>query len=683
MKRKFISIILCGLTAFSFTSCEDYFDDVPNNATSLEDVFSNRGQTLQWLTQVYSYIPDPRKTRFSDATSYNWRTASMEGYLPWDSGTVPLTDIILGTMYPSTGFVRSLWEEYYRAIQYANIYLAHVDENPNLTDEEKEWSKAEVHVLRAFYYFNLVKEYGPVPLIGDRIYGVDDPLSDMQLPRNSVDECFDYIISEIKEAQNGGHLISQFSEAGEFDAQFRGNMTKEATQGILSEVYLFRASKLFNGDPFYKNLKNQDGKLLFPQERDNKKWEDARDAAKAIIDSGHYSLVMRTVSGETTTDVKRSCPYQSVRYACLGTNNNSEMIVYRSRYDSDSYPYTPRHTGIDNAQRGGGAYTVPLQFVDMYFTNKGLRIEDDPDYFKYDAENMTYTNNAGEQLPITSANNICGRGAYKDKFSGYTYFTMGSGRPVMKQFYNREPRFYLAITFQNRQWDFDNSRTYYTDMSFNGNSGSDGKTHDFPIFGVIGRKVMNGSVSGVDNAILLRLGEVYLNYAEACCELGDLSTAMTYVNKIRSRAGVAEYKGIAAADQTARDARGETRIDLGTLTQDLVRKVIYRERIIELAFESKYYFDVRRWGVADMAQGDGWVYPSWHKGGEGGDIVGFNVNNAGTEEQQTNPSLNFYKRVVAQKRVFTKRMSFLPIPQEEINRDKSIVQNTGWDSEEE
>ena len=220
-------------------------------------------------------------------------------------------------------------------------------------------------------------------------------------------------------------------------------------------------------------------------------------------------------------------------------------------------------------------------------------------------------------------------------------------------------------------------------MSFNGNSGPTGSTHDYPIFGTIGRKPLSEGTtpSGVDNAVIIRLGEVYLNYAEACCELGDLATAIHYVNLIRSRAGVAEYVGLNSEDQTARDARGETRIDLGNLTQDLVRKVIYRERIIELAFENKYYFDVRRWGVADMAQGDGWIYPSWHKGGEGGQMVGFNVSNLGTTEEQKNVQMNFYKRVQTQTRVFTKRMSFLPIPQEEVNRDLEIVQNTGWETD--
>ena len=49
MKAKLLSILLAGATALTFTSCDDYFDDVPDNATSLEAVFANRGQSLKWL----------------------------------------------------------------------------------------------------------------------------------------------------------------------------------------------------------------------------------------------------------------------------------------------------------------------------------------------------------------------------------------------------------------------------------------------------------------------------------------------------------------------------------------------------------------------------------------------------------------------------------------------------------
>ena len=58
MNKKILAITFAAAALFGFSSCEDYFDDVPDNATSLEDVFTNRGQSLSWLTNVYHYIPD-------------------------------------------------------------------------------------------------------------------------------------------------------------------------------------------------------------------------------------------------------------------------------------------------------------------------------------------------------------------------------------------------------------------------------------------------------------------------------------------------------------------------------------------------------------------------------------------------------------------------------------------------
>ena len=66
----------------------------------------------------------------------------------------------------------------------------------------------------------------------------------------------------------------------------------------------------------------------------------------------------------------------------------------------------------------------------------------------------------------------------------------------MNQYYDREPRFYVAFTFQNRRWDFDQSREYYTDFSLNGNSGKAKNGHDYPKSGVLVRKKMTGSQIG-------------------------------------------------------------------------------------------------------------------------------------------------------------------------------------------
>ena len=694
MKAKLLSILLAGATALTFTSCDDYFDDVPDNATSLEAVFANRGQSLKWLSNIYTYIPDNTNVRYNSRTNGNWPMASIEGYLPWDH--IVANNIILGTLYPSTDFVKTQWTEYYRGIQYANIYLANIDKNSAMLADEREWSKAEVHALRAYFYFNLVKEFGPVPLIGDKVYSVDTPLDEMMMPRNTLDECWDYIIAELKADLDSGRLKSTFGEDGSVDSQYKGNLTQEAVEGILAEVYLYRASYLFNGDPYYQTMANKDGTKLFPQSKDMQKWRDARDAAKRIIDSGKFKLVLRDQSGKLVDDVKKADPYKSCFYSAIGRVDNEEMIFLRTNANNDSYIIKPRHTGISgNVDRGAGAYSIPLQFIDLFFMSNGKRIDDveqkpisqvttfkadDPVYPVYDTQNLTSKDKDGNDIAMNARNSLSTT-KYVDRFSSYNYFTPGSGKGIMKQFYCREPRFYLAVTFQNRRWDYDQANTYYTDMSFNGNSGSDGKTHDYPIFGTIVRKLYWEKESNIDGAVMLRLGEVYLNYAEACAQLGENKEALKYVNLIRSRAGINEY-ALNRAEEGTKDARNKGKIYVGDLEhdQELLLKVIYRERLIELSYESKHYFDVRRWGVADMAEGDGWVYPTWHKGGEGGDMIGFNVNNEGSDAEKAN-SLNFYKRVKTQHRIFTKRMSLFPIPQEEVNRDKQIVQNEGWAAE--
>ena len=481
-------------------------------------------------------------------------------------------------------------------------------------------------------------------------------------------------------------MFHQYDENHAFVPQYQGNFTQETVEGLRSVVLLYRASYLYNGDPFYAGLANHDGKKLFPQSRDEQKWIDARNAAKALIDNGQWRLVYRDNGGKLVNTVAESCPYNSVLNACVGNADNEEAIVRRQFTDGslarDLYPLVPRNNGgslpapYGSVDNGAGAYSVPLEFVDLYFTNKGMRIQDDPDFYTYDYDDDSqYT----KDMVYTTRK----RSSYRDPISGYKYLTVQSGHPIMKQFYDREARFYLGITFENRPLDTGNGKNAPTEMFYSGNSGpNSGGTHDFPIFGTICRKgIQYGSTpSGWAFDILLRLGEVYLNYAEACAELGDVEEALRSVNLIRARAGVAEYK-LNAGDATT-GARGEKRIDVpGGYDKDNVLKVVYRERIIELAFENKYYYDVRRWGVADgkwrggAELTDGWIYAPYHKGGEGGDVHGYNINNV---NDATN--LSFYKRVSPQHRIFTKRMTLLPIPQEEINSNHNCVQTTGWES---
>lgn len=143
------------------------------------------------------------------------------------------------------------------------------------------------------------------------------------------------------------------------------------------------------------------------------------------------------------------------------------------------YTMTPKHSGITNAQSGGGALAAPLQMIDLFFTENGLSIEKDPEYFTYTDDDLTA---AGAAAKMTSQT------VHQNPFSKVVYFRPDSKHKIMKQFYNREPRFYAAFTFQNRRWDLDDKLVYYTDFSLNGNSGQAKNGHDYPRSGVLVRK---------------------------------------------------------------------------------------------------------------------------------------------------------------------------------------------------
>ena len=664
--RKTIKYILLAVVGAFATSCEDYFDTIPQDITTLDDVFASRATAIQWLSNVYQYLPDESEQNYTggeNETRGVWTPASIEGELPWAHCNSNL--INNGTLYTSSGYVRNMWRAYYRGIEKANIYMRRIDECPDMDDITKLRTKAEARALRSIFYFNLFKIYGPFVNIEDIIFDNEADISTMMLTRSSVDECIDYIVGEFDLLLQEGNLLSQFSTKDGtpiFETQYAGNITKETVEAVRSQVLLYGASHLFNGDSYYSGLADADGKRLFPQSRDDDKWEKARDAAKNFIDNNTlYQLVFRDLSGTPAASIAGSDPFNSVSESFLGRTTNEEMIFFSTRNGWNmNYYMTPRHTGIQDARSGGGALAVSLQMVDLYFTNKGLKIEDDPDYYNY-------TNDEEDKFTSRQMTSV---DVYRDIYSGYTYFTPTASTRIMKQFYDREPRFYVALTFQNRRWDFDPAKTYYTDFSLNGNSGQALNGHDYPKSGMLARKKIVRSGDAPYN-IYIRLSEIYLNYAEACAELGEYQNAIDAVNLIRARAGVAEY---GLNGDVSLGARGEARIPIASSD---VLNAVRRERLIELAYENHRYFDVRRWGVAGMAQGDGWIYPTWHRGGEGGDMMGFDVLTDMSPGAEGN-TMYFYKRKSWETRIYTERMKLFPIPQNEVNVNSKIVQNTGW-----
>ncbi|MBC6491346.1 RagB/SusD family nutrient uptake outer membrane protein [Flavihumibacter stibioxidans] len=599
-KRYIVAGLVCSLVAA--TGCKkDFLDTVPDNITTLDNVFTNRVMSEQWLARIYSRIPDPwnqpyttQWTAMTDEADYTWLALSMNN----------------GALTPdgSAGY----WNAYYEAIRQSGIFLKNIDKNeemlglPNGAELVRQY-KGEARFLRAYYYFQLMKIYGPVVLLGEE---PGDVTTDYQIPRSSWDECSGYVVSEMEKAKADVPEV-HVTGGGAPDLVQTGRITKGVISAVQSQVLLFSASPLYNGNTDMADFKNPDGKPLLNSTFDKEKWKKAADAAKAVIDLNKWSLYQ-----ENNDDPFLAGYYSSRNLFWNGWKQEAIWTRASSNYWSEWERHcAPRNTQ-GNAWNGIGVFQ---ELVDAYRMADGKGI--------------------------------------KDGSSAYTEEGFASGKPgfyadnTSKMYVGREPRFYAHITFNGATVPVvAKSGQTYVGYFFTGNSGKQGAPRDWPKTGYTARKNLhpntnfNPSVSVGRPAMLIRLAEIYLNYAEALNEYqpghGDV---LLYLNKVRTRAGLPALEA--------------------GLSQDEMREHIRTERRIELSFENHRYFDVRRWKVADQ--------PEHHQGGA---FYGMNM-----DKGTALGDVAFHQRTVAlTKSAWDRRNYFWPVPQADIDRNKQLVQFPGY-----
>ena len=237
----------------------------------------------------------------------------------------------------------------------------------------------------------------------------------------------------------------------------------------------------------------------------------------------------------------------------------------------------------------------------------------------------------------------------------YTHrFNVAEGDSVAQIHRNREPRFYGSIGFNRGDYlingDTINLKMRFKEQNGTRDAGSDQLYGSYAIAKLAHPETF---VSGTSNSLvafpfpIIRLGELYLDYAEAYFEYnGTLEgDALTYFNLIRQRAGIpnieVSYKGLPIGDK--------------------LRKAIHRERTVELMFEGHMSYDYRRWLIAQK---------EW--GGMENGMIGFNSYGTTNEEYYKNARLD------AQPFIFRDEQYLSPIKQDYLNVNSNLVQNPGW-----
>ncbi|THU31600.1 RagB/SusD family nutrient uptake outer membrane protein [Niastella caeni] len=592
---KYKGLVLLSCTCF-FIACKKYLDQVPNDRITIEEVFRKKATSEQFLANIYSYVPD----EWEAIHDFPWVGTSDEADLTW-SGS-PNYPVNIGNLNPSNiPFER--WGSYYQAIRSASYFINHIDENEEILQLNGQplidQYKAEARFLRAYYYFCLMRQYGPVVLMGEETIPPDAVAGAMQIPRSSYDDCVDYVAGELDKAAATLPLYPE-RNGQQSDAEY-GRATKGMALAVKARLLLYAASPLYNGNTDLSTFKTADGTPFISPVNNPEKWKRAADAAKAVIDLGIYSLY-KDPSGNVIKSLD-GIYFQSW---------NDEQIFARKSNNVTQWDVhcTPR-------QAGGWCGIGPTQeMVDAYFMKDG-------------------------KLPAASA-------LYSE--TGYTNV---NGQIIYNMYMNREPRFYHGVTYNNSMWQGGNMRstapiTFY----LSGPNGKNGHPTDYSKTGYLIRKNVGpgtnigsgGNGQRQDRPIILfRLGEMYLNYAEALNEYQPgHPDIVRYLNMVRERAGIPQY-GI-----------GQDALPLPADRNDM-RSMIWAERRIELAYEGHRWFDIRRWKIAPQVMGT---------------LHGMNVNKDGDA---------FYERVeTATPHLFKPSYYWWPISQYELDRDKAIIQNPGW-----
>lgn len=634
MKIKYLYIVLL-VSITTLISCEkDVLDVAPDGKIALDDVFADSEKVGAFLNTAYSYIP-AKGTRY-----FFWsRGPVVWSDEAWDTDAEAESWIMAGRMYngdaspanhpvvniSAEGGNGDYWDRYWSAIRICTVFIDRIDDaQVNNENDRKRW-KAEAHLLRAYYYHELLKWYGaPLP-IQRAPFELTADFSEVE--QASYYEIVQFILEDCDIALTTSELPWRITIGGE-----TGRVNKAMAEAIKSKMILFAASPLYNDGQNY--------------------WEEAYQINKTSLEN------LKSNGFELYNQVNFPQTYLSdVAFLGFGDENNFHSAIYNEYFTrSMEYSGNPidKETiyqsfhgqgniwNIDGigAQDGYKTGTSPSQeLVDSYETIDGRMVLDLENPYRdekhlepnYNSENTTYDPenpylNRDPRFYASIYYNGSKRKAlwnFSEVPESHENFPASIGnRTRIIATYQSEPQTGIHETIRKR------TRTGYFERKFlHPNSGNDN-----PVAGA--------------NVKLFRLGEVILNFAEAAAEAGYLDEAAAAVNEIRSRAGMP---------------------DLPALSQRELILRVRHERRVELAMEENRYFDVRRWTEpgGDLSETDQW-------------ITGMEIT------RQSDGSFTYERRNVrdTERKNYINKFLRIPIPLSEANRLMSITgenwQRPGW-----
>ncbi len=657
-------VFTIGLSSCDFLNIDGYVDD----ELKLDSIFASKRYIEAFMWDAAAQFPDEGAI-FGGGSMYTpGPMATDEAFCLFGSGEFEGMAFVLGERNETNLGSFNRWGQWYRIIRQCNTIFDRMDEASDWTSVERLNIVSYTRFIRAYAYYNLMMNFGPVVLLGDELPNNNEDITYYDRPRDLFDDCVDYVCSEFEEAAL--YMPAKVSSVLEY-----GRPTKGAALALVARLRLMHASELFNGGRSARTYfggwtRKTDGQHYIQQTYDPERWAIAAAASKAVMEltqDGIPLYRLHTVEADDKTpdlpsnvsdpDYHKTFPdgaggidhfhsYSDMFNGETVMNVNPEFIW--ARKSSVLTDYTKHSFPVANG--GWNGMCVTQKIVDAYEMADGRKIGNSSDEYPYSENGFT---SSRKEL-------------YRDYYLNANVFNM---------YVNREPRFYASVGFSEAFWSMgstsDNTQknltvTYYND-SPNGKSGAP-NPNDHPITGYVLRKFVNPidawagtSARRIDKPFpIIRYAEILLSYAEALNQLegqsfsvlvnGEMQTFNRDADEIKSAINQIRYRG---------GLPGISDADLADA--DKVMEIIKKERMVEFLYENRRYFDVRRWGDYESSESE--------------PIKG--MNTAGTKEM-------YYQRVVPtsyriSNRVVNRKMIFLPIPKTEMRRLPSFDQNPGWE----
>ncbi|SEJ16175.1 Starch-binding associating with outer membrane [Dyadobacter sp. SG02] len=507
---KIFMLLACVLTA---ASCgKDPLDITPDGRITLEDAFKTQELTEAYLNTVYERL---RKY----GCNYHYYTFlsafgddSHESNYPEQN--FPVAKYITGNISAASNPLdnegsttlsyndRNWYERAWVGIRRANVFLEHISDENVPEAGYRGRLIAEGKVLRAHYYLDLLKNYGPMPIIDKDITQQED-FSDIK--RNTFQECVNFIVKDCDEAIADANLPYRVTSEAE-----RGRMTKAVAYAVKSQALLFNASPQWNPD------------------NDAVKWQAAAKAGKEalqalegngfqLFNSYEHFFITKPDLAQSPNDKETLFEINDWGYAGQ-TYRRFGNILFLMHMIPD---FGPEKAGNCPSQ----------ELVDTYEMKNG-------------------------EIAITG---------YTDEDHLKPIINPASGYDDQKPYENRDPRFYATVWYNGALYGNINGVQTYIEAFKGGKHGISGVKQRTPT-GYYMRKFVDPAVrsaaAGTTTYRLFRLAEIYMNLAEAENEAnGPTADAYQAINTVRKRAGMPPLPAGLTKDQLRERIRRERRVE--------------------------------------------------------------------------------------------------------------------------